>query len=396
MSDCRVAGQVSLPTWNKASRMPARYDIVTVTLRIAVLEGIRIIELEGLGPAPFAGMLLADLGAEVVVIHRRGPQGGTAPLCSLLDRGKKSVELDLKSPDDVRVLKRLVGTADGLIEGFRPGVMERLGLGPDALRDCNPRLVYGRVTGWGQDGPKSSLAGHDLNYIALSGALAYASRPGDSPRSPPTLTGDVGGGALYLVAGMLAGLLRAQRTGQGTVVDAAIVDGSAHMLNLLRTAEAAGLFDRASGKNIIDGAPWSRCYRCADGGWLAVQCLEPKFYALFREKLGVDGDAALAQNPDPAAWPSIAARFEELIASKSRAEWSAIFDDSDACAAPVLEPNEAARHPHMAARGTWFERDGQLEARAAPRFDGEKPRDPKRPPRRGEHTAEILASLETG
>lgn len=361
-----------------------------------MLEGIRIIEIEGLGPGPFAGMLLADLGAEVIVVHRSEAPAGSGSGGTLLDRGKKSIELDLKSPDEADVLKKLVKTADGLVEGFRPGVMERLGLGPDALLGRNPRLVYGRVTGWGQDGPKSSRAGHDLNYIALSGALSWASRRLDPPRSPPTLVGDIGGGALYLVVGMLAGLLRARQTGRGTVVDAAIVDGSAHMLSLLSTAASAGLFDTTGSQSILDGAPWSRCYRCKDGGWLAVQCLEPKFYALFLEKLGLEGDAALAQNPDPAAWPALAARFEAIIGGRSRAEWSAIFDDSDACVSPVLEPDEASRQPHMAARRTWTERDGRLQPRAAPRFDGEIPDDPKPPPRRGEHTAEILASLEAG
>jgi crotonobetainyl-CoA:carnitine CoA-transferase CaiB-like acyl-CoA transferase len=359
-----------------------------------VLEGIRIIEIEGLGPGPFAGMLLADLGAEVIVVHRSEAPAGDGSGGALLDRGKKSIELDLKSPLAVDILKQLIMTADGLLEGFRPGVMERLGLGPDTLLGRNPRLVYGRVTGWGQDGPKSSLAGHDLNYIALSGALSWASRPVAPPRSPPTLVGDIGGGALYLVVGMLAGLLCAQRTGQGTVVDAAIVDGSAHLLSLLGTAASAGLFDASGGQGILDSAPWSRCYRCKDGGWLAVQCLEPKFYALFLEKLGLARDATLAQNPDPAAWPALAARFEAIIGSRSRAEWTAMFDDSDACVAPVLEPDEALRHPHMAARRTWTEQDGRLQARAAPRFDGKIPDDPKPPPHRGEHTAEILASLD--
>ena len=251
-----------------------------------MLEGIRIIEVEGLGPAPFAGMMLADLGAEVIVVHRERPPMSGAPERSIIDRGKKSIALDLKDTADTDIVKALIDTADGLIEGFRPGVMERLGLGPDVLRKNNPRLVYGRLTGWGQDGPMAMQAGHDLNYIGLSGLLWYASRPGEPPFTPPTVAGDVGGGAMYLVAGLLAGLLRAARTGQGTVVDAAIVDGSAHMMNLLMTARAAGMLDAERGRSVLDGAPWSRCYQCADGGWLSVQCLEPRFYAVFLEKLG--------------------------------------------------------------------------------------------------------------
>ena len=358
-----------------------------------MLEGIRIVEIEGLGPAPFAGMLLADLGAEVIVVHRDEPPVPGAPDSSIIDRGKKSIVLDLKNEQDIAVLKQLIRTADGLIEAFRPGVMERLGLGPDDVREDHPRLVYGRLTGWGQEGPKASNAGHDLNYIGLSGALSFASQAGDPPFSPPTLVGDIGGGAMYLVTGMLAGLLNAQRSGQGTVVDAAIVDGSAHMMNLLLTAQSAGMLGHSRGTGILDGSPWSRCYQCADGGWLAVQCLESKFFAEFCEKLGVENDDSLQQIPDPDTWPPIAESLAKIIARKSQAEWSAIFEDSDACVAPVLAPSQAAGNPHMAARGTWVDIDGQLQARAAPRFDGERPGDPPASPRRGEHSGEILKSL---
>ena len=360
----------------------------------ALLEDIRIIEIEGLGPGPFAGMLLADLGAEVIVVHRESPPTPGAPDRVLLDRGKKSIVLDLKTQDDVAVLKRLTATADGLIEGFRPGVMERLGAGPDELMRINPRLVYGRMTGWGQDGPKAPYAGHDLNYIALSGALWYASPAGTAPLTPPTLVGDIGGGAMYLVAGMLAGLFRAQRTGQGTVVDAAIVDGSAHMMNLLMAGRSAGVLKAARGTSFFDGTPWMRCYATADSGWLSVQCLEPKFYAIFRDRLGIADDPACAQTADPAAWPSITARIAGIIVGKTLEEWSAVFEDSDACVAPVLEPSAAAAHPHLAARGTWTEVDGQLQARTAPRFDGKRPADPPLAPARGEHTEEILAGLD--
>ncbi|MDJ0907458.1 MAG: CaiB/BaiF CoA-transferase family protein [Woeseiaceae bacterium] len=360
-----------------------------------MLDGVRIIEIEGLGPGPFAGLMLADLGADVIVVHRETPPLSQDAGSSLIDRGKRSIVLDLKQEDGLATLRKLAATADGLIEGFRPGVMERLGLGPDALHAQNPRLVYGRITGWGQSGPKASEAGHDLNYIGLSGALHYASMPGTPPFTPPTLVGDIGGGAMYLVAGMLAGLLRAARTGQGTVVDAAIVDGSAHMMNLLMAARSTGIFGLDRGTSILDGAPWSRCYETSDGGWLSVQCIEPQFYAEFLDKLGTAGDPDLAQTPDRAAWPAMAARFAAIVATKDLADWTAVFADSDACVAPVLDPAAAARDPHIAARGTWVEVDSRLQARAAPRFDGERPGDPASPPERGEHTAEILASLDS-
>ena len=358
-----------------------------------MLEGFRIIEIEGLGPCPFAGMLLADLGAEVIVVHRAQPPVGGDDEPSLIDRGKRSIVLDLKSPRDVDVARELARTADGWIEGFRPGVMERLGLGPEALHQDNPRLVYGRVTGWGQDGPRSTSAGHDLNYIGLTGALRYASMPDDAPYAPPTLVGDIGGGALYLVAGMLAGLLRAARSGQGTVVDAAIVDGTAHMMNLLMAASSTGMWAIPRGRSVLDGSPWSRCYQTADGGWLSVQCIEPQFYARFVEKLGVANDAAFAQTRDPDAWPELARRIADILASKPLQEWADIFADSDACVAPVLDPATAAHDPHLAARGTWTRIDGRLQASPAPRFDEAAPRVPRPPPRRGEHTEEILCGL---
>lgn len=339
-------------------------------------------------------MMLADLGADVIVVHRKDPPIAAAPERGLLDRGKKSIVLDLQQAPDVAMLKKLAADADGLIEGFRPGVMERLGLGPAVLRRDNPRLVYGRLTGWGQDGPRAPFAGHDLNFVAMSGALFYASTPGAAPFPPPTLVGDVGGGALYLVAGMLAGLLRAHRTGQGTVIDAAIVDGCAHMMNLAMAARSSGMLSDARGASILDGSPWSRCYATSDGGWLSVQCLEPRFYEVFLHKLGVDDDVAYAQNPDPDSWPALAGRLSTIIARKTLHEWSQVFAECDACVMPVLEPSQAMHNAHVAARGTWLEIDGQLQARAAPRFDDVQPADPATPPSRGEHTREILDKFE--
>lgn len=358
-----------------------------------MLEGIRIIEIEGLGPAPFAGMMLADLGADVIVVHREEAWAPGAAERSLLDRGKKSIVLDLKDERGIEIVKQLVARADGLIEGFRPGVMERLGIGPDVLCRDNPGLVYGRLTGWGQEGPQAPYAGHDLDFIALSGALWYASQAPDPPLTPPTMVGDIGGGALYLVTGMLAALLRAQRSGRGAVVDAAIVDGSAHMMNLMMAAQSGGMLAPERGRSVLDGSPWSRCYPTSDGRWLAVQCLEPRFYDVFLRKLGVHGNDAFARDPDPNAWDTLSARIAKLIGSRTLREWSEVFDGSDACVAPVLGPAEAAAHPHLAMRGTWTEVDGQLQARAAPRFDGNRPADPKVAPARGEHTDEILAGI---
>lgn len=358
-----------------------------------MLDGIRIIEFEGLGPGPFAAMTLADLGADVIVVHRETPPLPGMPERSLLDRGKRSIVVDLKNDNQLRRLKTLLRTADALIEGLRPGVMERLGLGPDDVRRLNPRTVYGRVTGWGQDGPKASEAGHDLNYIALSGALWYSSPPGAPPFTPPTLVGDVAGGAMYLVAGILAALLRAQRTGKGSVVDAAIVDGSAHMMSLLLSGQSAGMLNAERGRSMLDGPHWSRCYAAGDGGWLSVQCVEPKFYAEFLEKLGLADDAAFLHQHDAARWPELSLRLAKLFAENPLEHWTRLFENSDACVAAVLSPAESAAHPHMAARKTWTSANGELQARAAPRFDGQVPPQPPGPPARGEHTEEILGPL---
>jgi len=357
-----------------------------------MLEGVRIIEIEGIGPGPFAAMWLADMGADVICIQR--PEGPSLPGMNgpnLLDRGKRTIALDMKSADDLAVVKGLIAGADGLIEGMRPGVMERLGLGPDVCHGLRPSLVYGRMTGWGQTGPRAREAGHDLNYIALSGALWYASPPGQPPQTPPTLVGDIGGGAMYLVAGMLAGLLRAGRTGQGTVVDAAIVDGSAHMMALVASMLPSGMFRMERGESLLDGAHWSRSYRCADGGWLSVQCLEPKFYAAFLRLLGLEGDADFARQYDRALWPALAGRLEAIFAAQPRDHWAALFAGSDACVAPVLSPDEAARDPHIATRGAWVTGD-ILQPAPAPRFDGRAVSPPEIPVR-DQHRAEILAML---
>ncbi|MGC1503594.1 MAG: CaiB/BaiF CoA-transferase family protein [Sulfitobacter sp.] len=358
-----------------------------------MLDGIRIIEIEGLGPAPFSAMHLADLGADVIVVHRKGgPALPILPEAPVIDRGKRSIELDLKNADDVAALKKLIVTADGLIEGFRPGVMEKLGLGPADCHAVNPALVYGRMTGWGQDGPNSAMAGHDMNYIGLSGALWYASLPGQPPVAPPTLVGDIGGGALYLSIGMLAGILNARSRGKGTVVDAAIVDGSAHMMTLLMALRQRGPQNSTRGTSLLDGPHWSRSYACADGGFISVQCLEPKFYGIFLDLLGLGDDLDFTAQFNPETWPQATMRLIDLFASQPRDHWCALFAGSDACAAPILSPDEALTDPLSKARGIWHGGDIPLQAAPAPRFDGQA-LNPAISPIRGAHTDEILAML---
>ncbi len=359
-----------------------------------MLNDIRVIEIEGLGPGPFAAMLLADLGADVITIHRKGKGGQVTTDGSVLDRGKRSIALDLKDPDDIATAKKLIASADALIEGFRPGVMERLGLGPEACHAENPGLVFGRMTGWGQTGPRAETAGHDLNYIATSGALWYASEPGSPPITPATLVGDIGGGALYLVVGILSGLLNAKATGKGTVVDAAIVDGSAHMMTLLMAIRQTGMLSMERGRSLLDGPHWSRSYPCADGGYVSVQCLEPQFYAIFLNILGLADDPEFQKQHDAALWTKLTARLEDIFLAETRAHWADLFDGSDACVAPVLSPVEASHTPHMQARGIWQSPDAVLQAAPAPRFDDKTP-NVAIPCKRGEHSAEILAELET-
>ncbi|MDF1609002.1 CaiB/BaiF CoA-transferase family protein [Hoeflea sp. YIM 152468] len=361
-----------------------------------MLQGLRIIEIEALGPAPFAGMLLADLGADVIVVHRKTARPAPGmPDRSVLDRGKRSIELDLKATEDVMALKALARRSEALIEGFRPGVMERLGLGPVDLQSVNPDLVYGRMTGWGQTGPRAQTAGHDLNYISVSGAAWYASNAGEPPFTPPTLVGDIGGGALYLVAGILAGVLAARAGRGGTVVDAAIVDGSAHMMNLLMALAQTGGLSMARSKSLLDGPHWSRCYACADGGYMSVQCLEPKFYAEFLSCLGLGDDPDFASQFEPESWPRQTALMAGIFARHPRSHWEAVFAGSDACVAPTLDPRQSAAEPHMAARGVWQTIDGVLQAAPAPRFSTQPEAAPRAIPVRGQHTDAILDWLKS-
>lgn len=336
---------------------------------MSILAGVKIIEIEGIGPAPFCGMHLADLGADVVVIERPGPPGfGDLGDKTITKRGKRVIKLDLKNENDKAQLLQLIEQADGLIEGMRPGVMERLGLGPDICLEANPKLAYGRVTGWGQEGPLSRAAGHDINYIGLSGALWYAGKPGDPPFAPPTLIGDIAGGGLYLTIGMLAAIMNAWKTGKGDVVDAAMVDGTAHMMNLILSLKAYGGVSYERGKSVLDGPHWFDAYECKDGGFITIGSLEPKFYQILLEKLGLTDDPGFKDQLDVNQWPAQKTKLTALFKTQSRDHWCDLMEGSDVCFAPVLNPAEAAEHPHMKARDVYFKKDGDLQTAAAPRF----------------------------
>ncbi len=335
------------------------------------LSGLRILEFDGLGPVTFAGMMLADLGADVLRLSRSADAG--APVFSdvggeVLHRGRAAVGVNLKDPAGRAAILDLIGSADALIEGFRPGVMERLGLGPDVCEERNPKLVYGRITGWGQTGPMARQVGHDINYIGLSGALHAMGEPDRPPRPPLNLVGDYGGGAMMLVAGVLAGLLEARSTGKGRVVDAAMTDGTALLMSLFHAFSARGLWRETRGANLLDGGtPFYRCYTCRDGRFVAVGALEPQFYAALIAGLGLDPETA--PQFDMSRWPALQARFEGIFATRDRDDWAAHFAETDACVTPVLTMAEAAIHPHNAARGTFVEL-GVVQAAPAPRFDG--------------------------
>jgi crotonobetainyl-CoA:carnitine CoA-transferase CaiB-like acyl-CoA transferase len=358
---------------------------------MGVLDGVRIVEIAGIGPGPFCGMLLADMGAEVILVERAGKGGDMLDLGkhAIVNRGKQSITLDLKDPEAIEAVLRLIEGADALIEGMRPGVMERLGLGPDVCLARNPRLVYGRMTGWGQQGPLAQAAGHDLNYIALSGALWFSGEAGQPPMAPPTLVGDLGGGALYLAMGILAGIINASTNGVGQVVDAAIVDGSANLMNLLLSAHSAGQQPLERGRGLLDGAHWARTYTCADGLFVSVQALEPQFNALLFSKLGLGDDPDFKSPYDPRQWGPLRQRLEVVFASQPRQHWIDLLEGTDACFAPVLTPAEALDHPHMAERGVYSRKDGVLQAAPAPRFSA-TPSTSGKVPARGEHSTAIL------
>ncbi|MFE1428292.1 CaiB/BaiF CoA transferase family protein [Streptomyces fungicidicus] len=333
------------------------------------LDGVRVVELAGIGPGPFAAMLLADLGADVVRVDRPGPSPlGGDPAHDVTNRNKRSVLVDLKSPGGPPTVRSLAARAEILVEGYRPGVAERLGVGPDECMAVNPALVYGRMTGWGQRGPLASLAGHDIGYIATAGALSMIGAPDGQPVVPANLLGDYAGGSLYLTTGVLAALLTARATGRGQVVDTAIVDGTAHLTAMFWGMLAEGTWQDARGRNLLDGGcPYYGVYETADGCWMAVGALEPQFYAVFVSLLGLH-DEDLPDRADPLNWPGLRAVFTARFKTATRAEWTALFEGTDACVAPVLSLRDAAGHPHLTARGTYTEAYGITQPAPAPRF----------------------------
>ncbi|HLS55202.1 MAG TPA: CaiB/BaiF CoA-transferase family protein [Zeimonas sp.] len=358
------------------------------------LQGVRVIEIAGIGPGPFCAMMLSDMGAEVLRIDRAdavGARGERDPRFEALNRGRRSIAVDLKSPDAVRALLRLVEKADVLIEGFRPGVMERLGLGPADCASVNPRLVYGRMTGWGQEGPLAQAAGHDLNYIALTGVLHSIGRPGQAPVPPLNLVGDFGGGSLYLAFGIACALWESQRSGRGQVVDAAIVDGASSLATFLHGALARGGWTERRGENLLDGGrPWYDSYETADGGYVSLGPIEPRFYQQFLERVGLAGEDLPAQN-DPAGWPRLRERFAALFRTRTRAQWCELLEGTDACFAPVLSPLEAPAHAHNKARGSFVDVAGVVQPAPAPRFERTRPEVASGAPWAGQHTIEALA-----
>ncbi len=375
------------------------------------LKGVRIIEMAGIGPAPFCGMMLSDMGAEVIRVDRSDGADlglpGREPRFEVLHRGRQTVAVDVKSEAGRDIVKRLVKDADGLIEGFRPGVMERLGLGPQVLWEVNPRLVFGRMTGFGQDGPMAPRAGHDINYIALSGALHAIGQKDGPPIPPLNLVGDFGGGGMLLAFGVLCGILEARTSGKGQVVDAAMVDGASLLMAGIYGFLGSDMWKDERGENILDtGAPWYGVYETKDGKWVSIGSIEKRFYADLLERLGIAGED-LPKQYDRARWPELAKRYADVFKTKTRDEWSAIFADSDACFAPVLAMKEVGAHPHNAARATFVERDGVVQPAPGPRFSRTPPEIAGSPKAAGTDSeavlkaagyspSEIAAFIETG
>jgi alpha-methylacyl-CoA racemase len=336
-----------------------------------VLEGITVVEFAGIGPGPFACMMLADHGARVIRIERPGVTGrhGVGRQRDILNRSRERLELDLKDAGAIAQIRELVRTADAIVEGYRPGVMERLGLGPDVLIGENPKLVYGRMTGWGQDGPMAPLAGHDINYIALSGALHTYGREGEKPIFPVNAVGDFGGGGMMMAFGVVAAILSARTTGKGQVVDCAMVDGAAILSAMTYSLFGNGVWKDQRGVNLLDsGAHFYETYETADGKWISIGSIEPQFYALLREHAVLKDDPAFDAQMDQSAWPALKGKLAEVFKRKTRDEWCAIMDGTDICFAPVLSLAEAPRHPHNAARGTFVEQEGLVQPAPAPRF----------------------------
>lgn len=357
------------------------------------LADVTIVELAGIGPGPYAGMVLADMGATVIKVDRVGGSTELFPgprQTEILDRGKRSIQVDLKAEVGRAIILDLLSHSDALIEGFRPGVTERLGVGPAEALAANPALVYGRITGWGQEGPLASTAGHDIDYIAVAGALGAIGSA--DPEIPLNLIADFGGGGMFLVAGVLAGIVAARSTGEGSVVDAAMVDGVAHLMSMMHGGMAAGWWNDGRKRNVLDGAaPFYSVYRTADGGHVAVGALEPKFFAELVTRLGLDAGWVVRQY-DPTSWPEMRSAFESVFVGRSRDHWADLFAEGDGCVAPVLTMSEAVRHPHLEARGTFVEVGGVTQPAPAPRFSS-RSRHIEKPVASGSDTGTILLDL---
>ena len=359
------------------------------------LAGYKIIEIAGIGPGPFAAMMLSDMGAEVVRVERvQAVRDSTNANWDVMQRGRKNVAIDLKHADGVEALLQLVDRADALIEGFRPGVMERLGVGPDVCLSRNKKLVFGRMTGWGQDGPYANSAGHDINYIALAGALAHFGRAGEAPVPPLNMVGDFGGGGMLLAYGVVCALLEAQRSGSGQVVDAAMVDGSAILMSMFWGFKNIGMHDEnVRGTNMLDtGAHFYDVYKCSDDKFVSIGSIEPQFYAQLLQLTGLAGDAEFANQQDRSMWPKLKQRLTAVFATKSQAQWCQIMEGTDVCFAPVLTMSEAAKHPHNVARQTFIEVDGVAQPAPAPRFSRTDATVSHGPVVAGENTREVLQS----
>lgn len=352
------------------------------------LHGVKVIEFAGIGPGPFCAMLLSDMGAEVVRIDRKGGRG--ANKFDITSRGRRSLALDLKNPQAVQTALKLIAQADALLEGFRPGVMEKLGLGPEVALKANPRLVYGRMTGWGQTGPLAQAAGHDINYIALTGALHAIGRKGETPVPPLNLVGDFGGGALYLAFGMACALFEARGSGKGQVVDCAMTDGAASLMAMFYGFKAMGMWSDGKGENLLDGgAHFYDTYETADGKWVSIGSIEPQFYALLLQKTGITDPDFQAQM-DRSKWPALKAKIAAVLKTKTRAEWDALMEGTDVCYAPVLSLSEAPHHPHNKARETFVEIGGVVQPAPAPRFSRTVPKVQGPAPEAGQHNEQIL------
>jgi alpha-methylacyl-CoA racemase len=363
------------------------------------LAGVKVIELAGIGPGPFCGMMLADMGADVVRVDRAGSVPAEFPDRPNIDvamRGRRSIGVDLKNPEAIEMMKRLIAESDILIEGFRPGVTERMGIGPDDCLAVNPALVYGRMTGWGQDGPYALAAGHDINYIALSGVLSMIGRKDEGPVPPLNLVGDFGGGGMFLAFGVVAALVSARATGKGQVVDAAMVDGAAVLASMFSTMRASGMWQDERGTNMLDtGAHFYDVYECSDGEYVSIGSIEPQFYSLLLEKMELD-PADLPRQMDREQWPALKAKVAGIFKTKTRDEWCEIMEHTDICFAPVLNPDEAPTHPHNVARSTFIDIDGIVQPAPAPRFSGTPTSTPNSPPHAGQNTDETLTSFGFG